>query len=578
MATYGKKKRAIFPAFSVFQDDDQPPKKSHTSSAYTQLGAQEQAVKHTLSHDDASDGDIDELASTTLLDTLDKQSDSASMKNNSLQSKYLHTEGPQHLRQAQSKPLPPLPMKAQPKGLDKEKTKRQVLASKSTNQRVFGKKTKMPSRPKISAPVLISSTTDPSLGTAGAGRIANDPASLDKRIAALTQQADVQEAKTREKEKALAAAEASSRPSSLQRGKSVLAIAKRAITSRLSSPKIKLGRTKITFNRTLSAPEYESLDQHLETDSSPPKHLSVYESMRNRRETPEPKEADDPFSDTMETDEVWSDFEVNFDRYRNKKSSLRKASTSQTPPPNASHDSASGRLLVRSMSPMSYSNEISGLRQHPTTEWFSSSPVGFSTPRVRLEPTSDTTGKKRLSAVLVRDPSLPEFSFEIETTDDEADPLVRDKTSAELSSNMKRKSAAEDPQAQASKRAKTDSAASGETSRLARSLDQLGTDSAGREQDVEMSEESVLMNKGFGIFDLGKGKKPEPRIRDSRESSSIHRHSRQHSSSVSSRPTSVLFSRESRARFPLLEKYEEDEMDVDELQMEDTKMVDESLK
>ncbi|KAL9599613.1 MAG: hypothetical protein Q9179_003504, partial [Wetmoreana sp. 5 TL-2023] len=547
------------------------------SSVYTQLGAQGSAVKPTVSHDSASDGDIDELASTTLLDTLDKQSDSTSMRNNSLQSNPPHAEEPKNPRQAQSKPLPPLPMKAQPKGPDKEKTKRQVLGSKSANKRVVSKKNTVPSRPKISAPVLISSTTDPLLGTAGTGRLANDPASLDKRIAALTQQADAQEAKTMEKENALAAAEASSRPSSLQRGKSVLATAKRAITSRLSSPKIKLGRTKITFNRTLSGSEYESIDQP-EKLSNPPKHLPVYESMRSRRETPEPKEADDPFSDKMEMDEVWSDLEVNFNRYKNKRSSLRKASTSQTPPPDASHDSASERLIVTSKSPLCYSNEISGLRQHPTTEWFSSSPVGFSTPRVRLEPTSDATGKKRLSTVLVRDPSLLEFSFENDTTDDEADPLVHYGTSAGLSSSMKRKSATEDPQAQASKRAKTDSAASGETTILAKGLNQLKTSHSQPAKDIKMRDGEMTNNKGFGIFDLGKCKEPEPRIRDSRESSSIHRHSRQHSSSVSSRPTSVLFSRESRARVSLLKKYEEDKMDVDELQMEDTKTVDESLE
>lgn len=557
MATYGRKKRPIFPSFAVYQDD-QPPKQQHS--------------RHS-----ANDSDIDELASTSFLNLRPRTSGAPTIRNNSLLSDVAQTEDATHRQQASSKPLPPLPLKPHPKELEKGKGKRRVLGSKSTNQKVVNKNDQIPARPKISAPVLISSTTNPLLGTAGIGpSVTPDLSTLNDKISTLTRQADAQEAETTEKERQLAAAEASFRPSPLQRGKSVLATAKRAIVARLGSPRIKLGRTSFPLNRTISGPGYEPIDQPPERLSSEPRPLPVYESMRHRRETPEPQESDDPFSDKMEMDEAWSEFEINFDRHKHKGKSLRKA-PSQTPSLGATPDPASEKLLLRSRSPINYSNQISGLSQHPTGEWFSSSPVGFSTPRLCLAPTSDAMGNRRLSAVLVRDPSLlMEFSFEQDSTDDEADPLVQNGRGADHSSNMKRKSGSEYPYAQAPKRAKTASAASKETTVLAQGLNQLGTGDGQPVNDVEMSEAGLSKNKGFGIFDMGKGKETETSIRDFAETTSVRRHSRQHSSV--SRPTSVLFSRETRARAPLLKKYDEDEMDVDELQMEDTKMLGTDLK
>lgn len=520
------------------------------------------------------DDEVDELASISLLDAPDKQSNVGSTRNNSLRSGPTQADGTQHLQDVSAKPLPPLPSKLRSQKLDKNNPKKRVLAPKSTNMKVATKTSKTITKPMISPPILISSSTDPFGTKAGFGPSAGtDQVDTDKKISNLQQQADAQAAETRKKEKRLAAIEASSRPSPLQRGRSVLMTAKHAIASRLGSPKIKLGKTKDAFDRALSYPEYGSLsNEDSETGAASHRPLPVYESMRKRGETPDPQEEHDPFSDIMETNEGWSDFEPEFDRRRAKRSSLGNTSSSHTPSIDVVHDPACEKLTVRSKTPTTFSNKISGLRQHPDAEFFSSSPVGFSTPRVRLAPTCDANGKKRLSTVLVRDPSVMDFSFEQESIDDESDPLMGDDRGAEPSSSMKRKSATEDLRSQASKRAKTDSATSKETTVLAQGLGQLGTSDAQAMQGVEQSSENTSIsgnasqNTGFGIFDMGKRKESMARAEDLAGFSSTCRHSR-HSSS-SSRPTSVLFSRESRARAPLLETHKDDEMDIDELQLE----------
>ncbi|KAL8940584.1 MAG: hypothetical protein Q9211_002211 [Gyalolechia sp. 1 TL-2023] len=566
MATYGKKKRAIFPGFSVFQDDDQSSKKTSNRAAYTKLSTEQFNSKRSVQHESTDDKDVDELASTSLLDALDGKSDAASTRNNSLRSS--------HSLQPSAKPLPPLPSKARPKETIKKETRRLILGPKPTNLELANKQAKLPTKPQISPPILISSSTDLFAGPVGTDwSPAADTAYSDQRIFALQQQADAQQAETREKEKKLAAIEAFVRPSPLQRGISAFTTAKRAITSRLESPRIKLGKTRDLLSRTLSGPEYGSIEKVSGTSSTMHRPLPVYESMRTRRETPEPHEERDPFSDTMETNEAWSDVEFDLERPKGQHRRLRQQSISHTHPIDVEKSLASDKLFAQTKPTFDFSNTISGLRQHPDPEFFSSSPVGFSTPRVRLEPIHDANGKKRLSAVLMRDPSNMDFSYDQDMTDDDdADLLIPNENDAEYGSSVKRKSATEDLRAHTSKRAKTDSATSGETTVLAKGFDQLGTGDVQAMQGVESaSRDEPPMNdasktSGFGIFNMGKGNETGARAEDAIEVSSIRRHSRRTSSSQS-RPTSVLFSRESRARVPLLQSHRDDEMDVDELQM-----------
>ena len=522
-------------------------------------------------HNDVDD-EADELASTSLLDALDSRSDMSSTRHNSMRSDSVRTKENLDSRQTFAKPLSPLPLKLRPKELIKDHVKRPVLGTKSTNLRVADKKGKLPAKPKISPPVLVLSSMDPSAGQMDTNPNATTATAYsDNKFVALQQQADTYEAETREKEKRLAAIEASTRPSPLQRGKSVLTTAKRAIASRLQSPKIKFGKPKNPFNHTISGPEYRAVDEHSKNNT---RILPVYESMRTRRETPEPKEEHDPFSDAMEANEAWSDLEIEFDRRKDGHSSCRNINSSQTSLAGVVNTYQDSKLDVRPKSPTGFSNKISGLRQHPNTEFFSSSPVGFSTPRVRLEPRCDSNGKKRLSAVVVRDPSVMDFSFEEDVTDDEADPLIRSEKDLEQGSSVKRKSATEDLRADTSKRAKTELANSGKTTVLAKSSDQLGTSDGQATRSVEATSEvqltlaNMCRNKGFGIFNIGNGQDTSTVVDRSTDVSSICRHSRQHSSSQS-RPTSVLFSRESRARVPLLQSHKDDEMDIDELQMDD---------
>ncbi|KAL8775692.1 MAG: hypothetical protein Q9209_000188 [Squamulea sp. 1 TL-2023] len=556
--------------------DDFPPKPAYITItdihlAYTQLGARDTLHTYTLSREDANDNEIDELAGTSLVNVPTQHTAATSSPR-----KLIPTEGTRSPEQTAAKPLPPLPSKPPPKGAKSGKTKIQALGPKSTNQKIIKKNNNnnIPAKPDISSPVLISSSTDPFVGTVATGRLAA-PNLIDPegKLTNLTQQADAQEAETRAKEKELLDAEAAFRPSSLQRGRSVLMTAKHAIARRLGSPNIKLGRFKTPLNRALTGSKGTAANEASMPVNVLPRPLPVYESMRSRRETPELQEVYDPFSDKMEMNEAWSDFDFNFSHHEHQSTVPQDDLSSLTPSMNVGDEPASENLVVQSKSIMSFSNKVSGLKQHPNPVFFSSSPVGFSTPRVQLEPTADANGKKRLSTVLVRDPSSNEINSERDTSDDEDDPLIHNETNAVYGSNMKRKSATEDLRSQLSKRAKTDSGASGGSAVLTQGFDQLGTNDGQVLQGIESTAEYITSvsntprGKGFGIFDMGKGTEPETRSRDSVEGWGVRRHSRQRSSSIS-RPTSVLFSRESRARVPLLDSYKEDQMDIDELQMD----------
>ncbi|KAL8842925.1 MAG: hypothetical protein Q9170_000329 [Blastenia crenularia] len=564
MATYGKKKRPIFPGFAVFQDNEQSSKQPPGRAAYTQLSVERSTVQPDIHHNNIDDSEVDELANIGLLNPRDHQSGVASTRNDSLQSGQAS--------QASAKPLPPLPLKPRQNENTKKEITRPVLGPKSTNLKM-GVKARIPVKPQISPPILISTSTDPLAERNSTGWTPPpEEAYQNRKIFALQQQAEAQEAETKRREARLAAIEASFKHSPLQRGKLALTTAKRAIISRLGSPKIRLGKTKKVLNRTLSGPEYGSTEIQPNTASTTHRPLPVYESMRTRRETPEPQEERDPFSDAMEMNEAWSDFEVNLNHCKDDRDSLRQHPSSRGGPADIGRSMASEKSFAPSKTSIDFSNKVSGLRQHPDPEFFSSSPVGFSTPRVRLEPLHDANGKKRLSTVLIRDPSVPNSSIEQDTTDDEADPLIRG-TYKRTETNMKRKSATENLRFKAAKRAKTDSATSGELSMLARGFDQLDTNDHEAMEGIGMTTEGgpsnneESENKAFAIFDMGKGKGPKTKINNPIEDSTVRKHSRQHSSSQQ-RPTSVLFSRESRARVPLLGSYRDDEMDIDELQAE----------
>lgn len=86
----------------------------------------------------------------------------------------------------------------------------------------------------------------------------------------------------------------------------------------------------------------------------------------------------------------------------------------------------------------------STLPQNFDTEFHSSSPINFSTPRLRMEPQHTPDGKKRLAAVPVRDIPVFDFGFDELNDRDEFDGSSYPNRAASRRSSVKRKSATQD--------------------------------------------------------------------------------------------------------------------------------------
>lgn len=117
--------------------------------------------------------------------------------------------------------------------------------------------------------------------------------------------------------------------------------------------------------------------------------------------------------------------------------------------PKAPKKSSSSTLQDRSMA----------TTQSPSSDFLSSSPVGFSTPRVRLEPQSTPDGKKRLAIVPSRHPSYFDFNLPKLIESDKIDITSSRNRIINRTLSVKRKSAAEDLRSQSgpAKRTKKDS-------------------------------------------------------------------------------------------------------------------------
>ena len=283
-----------------------------------------------------------------------------------------------------------------------------------------------------------------------------------------------------------------------------------------------------------------------------------------------------------------------------------------------------------------FSNAISGLAQHPVVDTFSSSSIDHSTPKIRLDPTptptqSDTKTPKEVQ----RSPSIIEFSFERSDTDGTSSPSVSPVAVADTSGDelglesggkdtwksstqsVKRKSSEFDLRSHLrpdSKRPKTLFAK--DDSALVKHLDSLVTrdDSATvhdvlgeRDPNTKMlprpntAEPKNSTNKGLYIFQVPKGKGPErlggrsktnlfpPPISVTHQSAALEPVKRASGRPLGpgsrgsrpdlgiSRPTSILFSRDSRESRGVArarrewEKVREanrnEEMEIDELAM-----------
>ena len=519
------------------------------------------------------------------------------------------------------KPLPPIP-----KDPFAEQRlhwqSRPALSRKTTNMKVSDPG-KIATKAKISSPML----QEPELGpvgpsssrpvtshttqsTSGAQTSTLDAAKLSKKISNLMQQAAVQESQTRQKAAVYAAESAKLSP--LEKGKKAFVKAKRAIKDRLSSSSSSNDRPFTTrrlgsIGRSSSGgweppPQYESqeeltrgrLDRRIAEGENlsnpkirkltgdgkiPRKPLPVYESMRSRSQH---SGSENPFSDEDgEGDHLppgdYSGFEFDFSKRKHKGKAMR-ASMPVMEQMNSPSEQA-GQHLAVPKSTSRFSNMISGLAQHSDTDFFSSSPVGYSTPRIRLEPQPPMKGSKTAAGGLQRSPSVLEFSFEGQSEDASSEAQSPEKRASEGSASVKRKGAAEDLRSQvvpATKKLKTDSISLKDEGGLAAGISHLATEDDQGLLSPESTNTAIAKpsrnaskRKGMSIFDIGKGKISEGTAEDEARKPWTRAIASKRSSV--SRSTSVLFSRgrESRAGMQRLEHVDGDDMDVDELQLND---------
>ncbi len=520
------------------------------------------------------------------------------------------------------KPLPPIP-----KDPFAEQRlhwqSRPALANKTTNMKVSDPG-KPATKSKISSPILQepeSNPTGPSQSrpatshttqsTFGAQASTADAANLSRKISNLMQQAATQESQTRQKA-AIYAAE-SAKLSPLEKGKKALVKATRAIRERLSSSSSSNNDRPFNTRRLESIgrsssggweppPQYESqeeltrgrLDRRIAEGENlsnpkirkltgngniPRKPLPVYESMRSRSQH---SRSDNPFSDADDEDvhispDDYSGFDFDFSRRKHKGKAVRASMPVMEQVDSPSKQS--GQHLNVPKSTSRFSNMISGLAQHSDTENFSSSPIGYSTPRVRLEPQLPLNESQTDAGALQRSPSILEFSFEGQSEEASLEAQSPKTRASEGSASVKRKGAAEDLRSQvapATKKLKTVSVSSKDEGGLAAGIRHLATEDnrvlllpESTDAVVTKPSRNASKRKGMSIFDLGKGKFPEGKVEDEAKKPWTRAIASKRSSV--SRTTSVLFSRgrESRAGMQRLEQWDGDDMDIDELQTND---------
>lgn len=595
--------------------------------AYARLERVKSKMQRSRSRTQDDESSIDELAGNALLNTVPHEP----VRLPSLQSLAAMSTTdilrPKSSRSTKTvpddldKPLPPIP-----KDPFAEQRlhwqNRPALAKKTTNMKV-PEPGKIATKPKISSPILQepqSSPTDPSpsrpttshttQSTFGTQTSKADAAKLSQQISTLMQQAAAQEAQT--KQKAAVYAAESAKLSPLEKGKKAFVKATRAIRERLSSSSSSNDKPFNTrrlgsIGRSSSGgweppPQYESQEeltrgrldrriaegenlsnpkiQKLTGDGNiPRKPLPVYESMRSRSQH---SKSDNPFSDADDEDshlspEDYSGFDFDFSKRKHKGKAVRASmpvvEKVESPPEQPDQH------LTVPKSTSRFSNMISGLAQHSNTEFFSSSPVGYSTPRIRLEPQPPMKGNNPATGTLQRSPSILEFSFEGQSEDASSDaqsPLTR---ASEGSTSVKRKGATEDLRSQVApmtKKLRTESVLSRDEAGLAAGISQLATEddrgllvSESTNTVVAKPSRNASKRKGVSIFDLGKGKLPEGTSEDETKKPWTRAIASRRSSIT--RPSSVLFSRgrESRAGMQRLEQMGGDDMEIDELQTED---------
>ena len=331
---------------------------------------------------------------------------------------------------------------------------------------------------------------------------------------------------------------------------------------------------RIAEGRNLANPKIQTM---VGDGNIPRKPLPVYESMRSRSLRSGSEE--DPFSDGFEApvspySQIDGKLDVNFNKHTHGNA---KVSNYLNTAPRQVDRTLDGphQQLSKSKSTPRFSNIVSGLAQHPNVMDFSSSPLGFSTPRIRLEPYTSASGPKATTATLTRSPSIIEFSFEDQSDDgDSITPSTISKSFTDGSQSVKRKSAQSDLRLStlSRKKSKLASGSSNEDVEMAMGYSKMDAEEgklplSPRDKNAILKPLEHPKGKGEGarltIFELGKetaangGKKSRPRPIIGKRTSIP-------------RPSSLFaMGRESRPGMRRLTSIDADMMDIDELQADD---------
>lgn len=534
---------------------------------------------------------------------------------------------PKTLPDEPEKPLPPAPPKDAFAEQRRHWKSKAVLSTKTTNMKTSSTaEAKRLSKSKISCPIpLDPPSTAPgpdqsrpttSHTTASAPLTASrSPEELSSKISNLLQEAAAQEAQTRQK--AAIYASESAKLSPLERGKNAFVKATRAIKERLTNSntsgsyqKPRSPKRPASSRRTPSPdsdlpPKYETPEetrrarlqrriaegqnltnpkiwQLTGNGNIPRKPLPVYESMKSRSRCS--VSLDDPFSDGKELESRplthdFSGFDFDFSNRKNKGRSIPSSFLSRAHAEEPSQTSSTHLIVPPHTS--RFSSKVSGLAQHSDTECFSSSPIGYSTPRIRLESQPNAQPDKSTKGALVRSPSILEFSFEDPGSGTSSGPASPQPRASEGSSlSVKRKGATGDLRSQvtpAPKKVKRDSVASIESLGLVSGISRMEAHGEGVPLSPKSANTHLLapqqdqnkLKRGLSIFDIGKGKAPESR-EDDGANKLRPRITNLRKSSVP-RPSSMAFNRVlgSRPEMHRLSSFDDRDIDVDELQMDD---------
>ena len=446
-----------------------------------------------------------------------------------------------------------------------ELSKKAVLP-KSTNLKISSSEKAQCGKLQISHPVLHGSGSTLSTTNASPGNVqivhtlaealgradSSDEANISRKISTLIQMAESKEnANTakRSGEPNVTRTALMDKPAKLKRGKKALVRAKQAITDRLSNGREKQRQERTQWSssvgsslketethRTQDPPSRDSTRRRLDRriaegenlskikiqsltgdGSIPRKPLPVYESMRSP--TSSTKITSNGIFNNKQADDAGaaqdlSSFDFNFDKPATKRSSKIESLLTENEQYNLTA-SPKGRAFEGPRPVLRYSSMVSGLAQHQDVNCFSSSPIDYSTPRTRLEPQYDVNGKKRLATVLVRSPSILDFSFE-ETSEDEIEfPTHNGVRNSFLS--LKRKTAKEDLRATSPpilKKAKKEPDPPKEDETLTMGLAELDTSDRGvlsiKDKNTKLKRAKTIGSKAMGlrIFEANKGKEP----------------------------------------------------------------------